>query len=74
MIDPGHVIAGKYEIERALGEGGMGAVFVAKNRALEKRVALKWMRPELASNPDHVARFMRAALGALHTELESHDS
>jgi len=42
---PGYVIAGKYELEGLLGQGGMGAVWRAKNVALESPVAIKVLRP-----------------------------
>ncbi len=43
----GMTIAGKYELVRPLGEGGMGSVWVARNVALESQVALKLLRAEL---------------------------
>ncbi len=58
----GRVIAGKYEIVRLLGEGGMGAVYEARNRATLKRCAIKLMlSPELAQISDVVHRFHREA-------------
>lgn len=42
----GMTIAGKYELVRPLGEGGMGSVWVARNVALESQVALKLLRAE----------------------------
>lgn len=42
----GDEIAGKYRIEGVLGQGGMGAVFVARNALTGKRVAIKWLLPE----------------------------
>src|ERR1041385_888239 len=44
---PGELIAGKYELVRPLGEGGMGSVWLARNVALESHVALKLLRAEL---------------------------
>jgi eukaryotic-like serine/threonine-protein kinase len=41
LYEPGHVVAGKYELEGLLGQGGMGAVWRARNIALESPVALK---------------------------------
>jgi eukaryotic-like serine/threonine-protein kinase len=60
----GDVVADKYEIERVIGEGGMGAVFAATHRLTGKRVAMKWMLPELARDEDAVQRFMREAQAA----------
>jgi serine/threonine protein kinase len=57
----GDVIADKYTIEQLIGVGGMGAVFSALHKFTGKRVALKWMLPELARDNDAVQRFMREA-------------
>ncbi len=64
MPKVGDVVAGKYEIEKVIGEGGMGAVFSATHKLTEKRVALKWMLPELARDEGAVSRFMREAQAA----------
>ncbi len=45
----GEIIADKYKLIRALGEGGMGSVWVARNLALEAHVAIKMIRTELDS-------------------------
>jgi serine/threonine protein kinase len=52
---------GNYAILGLLGEGGMGAVFVAEDLTLNRRVALKVMRPEIAANPKARERFLREA-------------
>ncbi|MEO7771766.1 MAG: serine/threonine-protein kinase [Gemmatimonadaceae bacterium] len=51
----------QYEIVRLLGRGGMGAVYLARERALERFVAIKVLRPDLADAPDARERFRREA-------------
>src|SRR4051812_35763464 len=46
----GAEIAGKYRVEGVLGQGGMGAVYVARNVMTGKRVAIKWLLPEHAAS------------------------
>ena len=58
----GELIDGRYRVLELLGEGGMGAVFVAEHTGLGKRVALKLVRPEFAEDPDFVDRFHREAM------------
>ncbi len=50
-------LAGRYEVLQLLGEGGMGAVYKARDRELDRSVALKVIRPELASDPEILQRF-----------------
>jgi len=56
-LQPGSVLGERYEILKRLGEGGMGAVYKARDRELDLFVALKVIRPELASHPDILRRF-----------------
>jgi serine/threonine-protein kinase len=52
-------IAGRYAIERELGRGGMGAVFLARDLKLDRLVAIKVLPPELAVRPELRERFLR---------------
>ena len=53
----GTVLAERYEILQLLGQGGMGAVYKARDTELERFVALKLIRADLASNPEILRRF-----------------
>ncbi len=58
----GKVVAGKYELIRLLGMGGMGAVYEGRNASTLKRVAVKvLLSPELAQHQQVVKRFFREA-------------
>jgi len=73
---PGAVLEGKYRIERAIAEGGMGVVLEATHLQLEERVAIKVLRPEMlgegAANAsgDVVTRFLREARAAIKIRSE----
>jgi serine/threonine-protein kinase len=53
---------GSYRIEQKIGEGGMGAVYRGRDLMLEREVAIKALRPELARQPELVARFRTEAV------------
>ncbi|CPR10792.1 serine/threonine protein kinase [Mycobacterium bohemicum DSM 44277] len=60
MLTTGSVVGG-YRIERVLGTGGMGAVYLAADPALPRQIALKVLSAELSRDPDFRARFVREA-------------
>jgi serine/threonine protein kinase/tetratricopeptide (TPR) repeat protein len=62
VLQTGDVLGGRYEILQLLGEGGMGAVYKAMDRELNRPVALKLIRPQLAANPAILARFKQELL------------
>jgi serine/threonine protein kinase len=60
----GDVIASKYVVERLLGRGGMGAVYVVQHQLTGKKLALKCLLPEHAADTELTARFLREAQAA----------
>jgi serine/threonine protein kinase len=60
QLQPGQVFAG-YTIERLLGAGGMGAVYLARHPNLPKLVALKLLTRAMTDDDDVRARFLREA-------------
>ncbi len=54
-------LAGRYSLDRELGRGGMGIVFLARDVALDRPVAIKLLLPQLAAMPDLRERFRREA-------------
>src|SRR5712692_4909456 len=55
---------GRYEIRSQIGEGGMGEVYLAEDTKLDRKVALKILPPDLASNRHRMERFVREAKAA----------
>jgi eukaryotic-like serine/threonine-protein kinase len=66
----GELIAGKYEVQRLLGSGGMGYVVSALHVELGEKVALKFLRPEALAIPELVERFAREARAAAKIRSE----
>jgi serine/threonine protein kinase len=60
----GQVLDDKYRLERLLGRGGMGAVYLATHLGTERYVALKLITPQFMRNEEFVARFKREARAA----------
>jgi len=58
----GSALGNRYEILELLGEGGMGAVYKAADLEVDRVVALKVIRPEMAANPEILARFKQELL------------
>jgi serine/threonine-protein kinase len=70
LARPGHVLLGKYRIERLLGAGGMGAVVLATHLQLEERVAIKFLLSSVARQPEMVERFLREGRTAIKIRSE----
>ncbi len=64
MIAKGQKISERYEIIRSIGEGGMANVYLAYDIILERNVAIKVLRGDLANDEKFVRRFQREALSA----------
>jgi serine/threonine-protein kinase len=60
----GEVLAGKYRIERVLGQGGMGIVVAASHLQLRQTVAIKFLLPSLLGRPELATRLLREARAA----------
>ncbi len=63
-LQPGDVIADKYELEREVGRGAMGTVWAAFHRTLGQRVAIKLISPEHVGSPEARRRFSVEAKSA----------
>ena len=65
-IDPylGKTLEGRYLVERQLGEGGMGVVYLGRHKVIDKRVAIKILRGEMATDAEMVERFLNEARAA----------
>src|SRR5713226_5314404 len=62
VLHPGTILGQRYEILQILGEGGMGSVYKARDRELNRMVALKVIRPDLAGNQSIIDRFKQELL------------
>lgn len=70
-VGAGPIFVGKYEILDKLGQGGMGAVFKAKDTKLNRFVALKFLSRELTGHPEFKQRFTQEAQAASATEHQN---
>ena len=64
MIAKGQKISDRYQIIKSIGEGGMANVYLAYDTILERNVAVKVLRGDLANDEKFVRRFQREALQA----------
>jgi eukaryotic-like serine/threonine-protein kinase len=69
-VNPGDVLAGKYRVERVLGEGGIGVVVAAYHLVLDQMVALKFLRTSTIGVPQALERFHREARAAARLKSE----
>ena len=56
------MLAGRYRLERRLAQGGMAEVWLATDLSLDRKVAVKWLKPSLATDPVVAERFRREAI------------
>ncbi|MBI5537412.1 MAG: protein kinase [Deltaproteobacteria bacterium] len=70
VVSEGQILAGKYRVEKVIGEGGMGVVVAARHLQLDEFVAIKFLLPEVAQNPEAVERFAREARASIKIKSE----
>jgi serine/threonine protein kinase len=56
------ILAGRYRLDRRIGQGGMAEVWVALDVQLDRKVAVKWLKPSLATDSVVAERFRREAI------------
>ncbi len=66
MVD--ELIAGRYELEELVGKGGMSSVYRARDRLLERTVAIKILHEHHSREADYVERFRREARTAARVQ------
>ncbi len=69
-VNVGDILAGKYQVERVLGVGGMGVVVSARHLTLGERVAIKFLLPQALARNDVVARFLQEGRAAARLRSE----
>jgi len=73
MVDEvaeGHILDGKYRIEKVIGRGGMGVVVSARHLALDELVAIKFLTEQALFNEEAIARFEREARASVKIKSE----
>ncbi len=60
----GRTLDGRYLVEQVLGEGGMGVVYLGRHKVIDKRVAIKILRGDMAADAEMVERFLNEARAA----------
>ncbi len=60
----GKTLEGRYAVEALLGEGGMGFVYLGRHKVIDKRVAIKILRSDLAADQEMTERFLNEARAA----------
>src|SRR5256885_7239398 len=66
------IVEGKYKLDRLVGKGGMGAVFLAQDLTLDREVAIKVLPPDISQAPNVIKRFQQEAKTAAkldHTNI-----
>ncbi len=69
-VEEGQILAGKYRVDRILGQGGMGVVVAARHIQLDEVVAIKFLLPEVLENAEAVERFSREARASIKIKSE----
>lgn len=69
-VAAGDVVAGKYRVERVLGQGAMGIVVAARHEELGQKVAIKLLHPDVGGSDDGLERFLREARAAAKLESD----
>jgi len=64
VVKTGDMVEGRYRIIKTLGAGGMGTVFLAEHALIKRRVAMKILHPDLATDAHVIERFMNEARAA----------
>lgn len=64
MVESSELIAGRYQVDELLAGGGMGQVFAGRDLKLQRPVAIKFLRPDMAAQTDLKARFEAEARAA----------